>query len=103
MQEKVGKSKARMVRKQLLLPPDLNARLKSHAAATRRPESELLREALAAWLASQQEQADDWKASWRQAAGLWKDRTDLDELFPSLRASWDRHSGIDQPAPKRRR
>ena len=84
MQETVPKPK-RMVRKQLLLTPEQNQRLASIAAATERPESEIVREAIETWLAKQAAGDEDWKAAWRQAAGMWKGRTDLDAFYAERR------------------
>jgi hypothetical protein len=32
----------------------------------------------------------DWQAGWRQAMGMWKDRTDIAELISQIRREWDR-------------
>jgi prevent-host-death family protein len=31
-----------------------------------------------------------WKAAWRKAAGMWKDRDDIPELMEQLRKEWNR-------------
>jgi hypothetical protein len=85
MQEKVPKSSSRMVRKQMLLTREQNERLRLLSGATGRRESELLREALEQWLEKQAQEEQDWKAIWLAAAGIWKDRTDLDRLFTERR------------------
>ena len=103
MQNSIVGKRPPMVRKQLLMTPEQNSRLKALAATTQRPESELVREALDSWLASQQVVQPDWKAHWRQAAGLWEDREDLDDMMPRLRASWDRPAGSLPPATRKRR
>jgi predicted transcriptional regulator len=85
MQEKVGKRRARLVRKQLMLTGEQNAHLKRIAAATSRSEGELVREAVDDWLSRQKAEQEDWKAAWRQAAGLWADREDIDEIMAERR------------------
>jgi predicted transcriptional regulator len=87
MQEKVGKSRARLVRKQLMLTSEQNARLKRVAAATSRSEGELVREAVDDWLSRQEADDQNWKDAWRQAAGIWADRDDLDEFYAERRAA----------------
>jgi predicted transcriptional regulator len=85
MHEKVGKPRARLVRKQLMLTGEQNAHLKRIAAATSRSEGELVREAIDEWLSRQKAEEEDWKAAWRQAAGLWADREDIDEIMAERR------------------
>ena len=75
-----------MVRKQFLITSELNSRLKALAALRSRSEGDLVREAVDDWLARQQAEDEDWKAAWQQAAGIWKDRTDLDEFYAERRA-----------------
>ncbi len=87
MQEKVGKPRARLVRKQLMLTGEQNTRLKRIAAATSRSEGELVREAIDEWLSRQEADEQDWKDAWRQAAGIWADRTDIDEIMAERRAA----------------
>ena len=74
-----------MMRKQVLLTEEQNRRLKALAAATSRSEGELVREAMDHWLERQSAEEQDWKAGLRQVRGLWKDRTDLDELYAQNR------------------
>ena len=92
MQEKVGKPRARLVRKQLMLTGEQNAHLKRIAAATSRSEGELVREAIEHWLSRQEADEQDWKDAWRQAAGIWADRDDLDEFYAERRAARGRRS-----------
>lgn len=93
-----------MVRKQLLITPDQNSKLAAIAAELARPESEIVREALDEWFKKQAEGVADWKSALRQASGIWKDRTDLEDLMPRLRQSWNRQALISsrKPAAKRR-
>jgi predicted DNA-binding protein len=87
MQEKVGKPRARLVRKQLMLTGEQNTRLKRIAAATSRSEGDLVREAIDALLRKLETEDEDWKAAWRQAEGIWADRTDIDEIMAERRAA----------------
>jgi predicted transcriptional regulator len=41
----------------------------------------------------------DWKAAWRQAAGMWKDRDDIPELMAQLRREWNRVEPPENPEP----
>ena len=86
MQDRVSKAQsARLVRKQILITPEQAQELRARAVAAGRPEAEIVREAIDAWLASQKPDEDDWKAAFREVFGLWKDRTDLDELYKRRR------------------
>ena len=103
MQEKVHHTTKRSVRKQVQLTPDQSRRLKAAATAAARSEGELMREAIDDWLARQTPQDEaDWQAAWRQAAGMWEARDDLDDLFPRLRDSWDRAPARRRRDPQRR-
>ncbi len=74
-----------MVRKQFLLTPEQNARLKAHAAASGMTETEIVRAGLDMALAQAKSSEDAWKAAWSGAAGLWSDRSDLDLLYEERR------------------
>lgn len=39
----------------------------------------------------------DWKAAWRQAAGMWKDRDDIPELMAQLKRELNRVEPPDEP------
>jgi exoribonuclease II len=80
------RSQKRFVRKQVLITEDQNLRLKALAAATGRSEAELVREAVDAKL--EQAEPHDWRASWREAAGMWSDYDQLDERIKAARGSW---------------
>jgi len=84
-----SKRKHRMLRKQVFITAEQNRRLKSLAAATGQSEGELIREGVEKVLEARASE-EDWKAAIRRLAGMWKNRDDLDELFPRLRRSWDR-------------
>ena len=74
-----------MVRKQLLISQEQERRLKALAAAKSRSEGDLVREAVDEWLVRQSAEEQDWKDAWRQAAGMWKDRSDLDAFYAERR------------------
>ena len=39
-----------------------------------------------------------WKAAWRQAAGMWKDRDDIPDLIIRMRKEWNQaDASEDQP------
>ncbi len=61
------------------------------ARETGRTPEQLVNEAFERYVVevSPARSAGDWKASLMQAAGLWKDPTDLPD-FDALRKSWDR-------------
>lgn len=79
--------KRAMVRKQVRITAEQNARLKALSAATGKAEGELLREGLEKALdAGDQKQGEgDWKAALLGAAGMWADRDDLDEFYAERR------------------
>jgi predicted DNA-binding protein len=74
---------ARMVRKQLLITPEQNRRIKALAAASGRTEADLLREAIEAKLALSETQ--DWKAGWLAAAGMWADFPGIEDQIADAR------------------
>jgi predicted DNA-binding protein len=85
MQERIAKSKPRMVRKQIFIDAAQNRRLKAAAAAAGRSEADLVREGLERTLADLEASAEDWKAAWKQAAGIWRERDDLDAFYLARR------------------
>ncbi len=75
-----------MVRKQLFIREDQQDELKTIAARDGVAEAELMREGIDLVLERKREAEDDsWKEGFRQIRGMWKDRTDLDELFAEAR------------------
>lgn len=85
MQERVNTKRPRMVRKQLLISPDQNRRIGIVASEQGRSESEIVRDALDAWLAAAPQGEESWKSAWLGTAGLWSDRTDIDDLMEKRR------------------
>jgi predicted DNA-binding protein len=61
MQERIAKSKPRMVRKQIFIDAAQNRRLKAAAAAAGRSEADLVREGLERTLADLEASAEDWR------------------------------------------
>ena len=77
---------APLIRKQVFIREDQQERLKETAARKGLAEAELIREGLDIVLEREAAvEEDSWKDGYRQAAGIWKDRTDLDELFADAR------------------
>ena len=75
-----------MVRKRVLITLEQNRQLKSLAKASGKTERTLLREAVEAELAKQGEvnpaaDKEDWKAALLQAAGMWKDYPEIDDIM----------------------
>jgi hypothetical protein len=87
-----------MIRKQVFIRKDQNARLKAAAARSGRSESALIREGIDRVLAekagaepaAETARDDNWKRAILEAAGVWADRDDIDEIMAESRASWDR-------------
>lgn len=76
-----------MVRTQIYLTDRQRAALAALARTAGKRQSELIREAVDRLLDERGGHRRD--AALRQAAGLWKDRTDLPD-FSATRAAWDR-------------
>ena len=80
----------KMVRQQFFMTAEQKKRLKSRAALAGTSLSELIRrsierelddKATEAGANAKTEGTGDWKDAWRQAAGMWKERDDIDELM----------------------
>ncbi|HEY5791087.1 MAG TPA: CopG family transcriptional regulator [Gammaproteobacteria bacterium] len=76
-----------MIRSQIYLTEEEREALARLAQETGRPQSELIREAIDAFLARQAPRERGRRL--RQAFGLWQKRTDLPD-FGALRQEWDR-------------
>ena len=74
-----------MVRKQLLLTREQNAKLKAAAAASGRSEGELVREAIDQWLVARRSEEDDWKKGLMSLAGMWADYPEIDQITAERR------------------
>jgi Arc/MetJ-type ribon-helix-helix transcriptional regulator len=77
-----------MVRTQIYLTEHQREELAAIAKITRRKQSELIREAVDRFI--DQTGRSRREAVLREAAGIWKDRTDLPD-FKATRAEWDRN------------
>ncbi|MCY4078330.1 MAG: ribbon-helix-helix protein, CopG family [Acidobacteria bacterium] len=76
-----------MVRTQIYLTEDQRAEIAAIASQSGKRQSEVIREALDHFL--EQRSRRRRKAILREAAGIWRDRTDLPDL-DALRRAWDR-------------
>jgi predicted phage-related endonuclease len=86
-----------MVRKQLLISVEQERQLKTLSAAKSRSEGDLVREAVDEWLVRQGDIEQSWKDAWRQAAGVWENREDLDDLYRERRERRkQRRDGLNQ-------
>ncbi len=77
-----------MVRTQVYLTERQRDELAAIAEASGKKQSELIREAVDQLI--DQAGSDRRDVVLREAAGLWKDRTDLPD-FKAIRADWDRN------------
>jgi len=77
-----------MVRTQVYLTESQREELAAIAKAEGKKQSELIREAID-WLIDQAG-SNRREVALREAAGIWKDRTDLPD-FERTRAEWDRN------------
>ena len=78
----------KMVRQQLFITAEQKRRIKTRAALTGVSEGEIIRRGINRELdheAGSRQGEGDWKEAWRQAAGMWKDRDDIDELYAERR------------------
>lgn len=79
-------SKLWPVRKvQVFLRDDQKAALKRVAARTGRKQSDLIRAGVDLVLESDRLESAGWREATRAAAGIWRDRTDLDEASRAMR------------------
>lgn len=76
-----------MVRTQIYLTERQRAEIASIASHSGRRQSEIIREALDRFIAQTSRRRRE--AVLREAAGVWRDRSDLPDL-DSLRGGWDR-------------
>ncbi len=76
-----------MVRTQIYLTEDQRAEVAAIADRSGKRQSEIIREAVDRFI--EQKSRGRREAILREAAGLWRDRTDLPDL-DALRRGWDR-------------
>jgi len=76
----------KMVRQQLFITTEQKRLIKTRAALTGISEGEIIRRGIDRELAQEMNtQEGDWKAAWRQAFGMWKDRDDIDDFYAERR------------------
>jgi len=78
---------------QVFLREDQKAALKSISARTGQKQSDLIRKGIDLVIDSAERQEADWREVTRAVAGLWRDRTDIEELQQSLRTAAKRRFG----------
>ncbi len=76
---------ASMRKVQVFLRDDQKAALKRLAARTGRRQSDLIRSGVDLVLESDRLDTAGWREATRAAAGLWKDRDDLDTVVKAVR------------------
>ena len=75
-----------MIRKQVFIREDQQEKLKSLAGRNGVAVAELIRDGIDLVLASKEVANDDsWKEAFRQIAGMWEHRTDLDDFYSERR------------------
>ena len=83
-----------MIRKQFFIREDQNEELKALTRKLGVSEAELIRESIDMIIedksTAMEDEKDNWKEGLLQAAGIWEDRDDLDELSRDFRQSWNK-------------
>jgi metal-responsive CopG/Arc/MetJ family transcriptional regulator len=77
-----------MIRTQIYLTDRQRAKLKAISKSSGKKQSELIREAIDRLI--DQDSHKRRKIILKEAAGIWKDRTDLPD-FEKMRSQWDRY------------
>ena len=72
---------------QVFLREDQKAALRSISARTRQKQSDLIRNGVDLLIARAEREEVDWREATRAAAGMWRDRTDLEDLARELRGA----------------
>lgn len=72
---------------QVFLREDQKAALKSISVRTAQTQSDLIRKGVDLLIERATHEDVDWRAATRAAAGIWKNRTDLEDLSRKLRAA----------------
>lgn len=75
---------------QVFLREDQKTALKSLSARTGVRQSDLVRQGVDLLLEGASRRTTDWREATRAAAGLWRDRKDLDAINEEVRASFRR-------------
>jgi len=74
-----------MFRTQLYLTETTRKKLRERAKSLGKSQSVILRQAVDEYL--EKDDDEEQKKAFQAVIGMWKDRTDLDELYESLRES----------------
>jgi hypothetical protein len=82
-----------MQKVQVFLREDQKVALKSISARTGQKQSDLIRRGVDLLIDNAEREEADWREATRAAAGMWRDRADLDELSRSLRDAAKRRFG----------
>jgi hypothetical protein len=72
---------------QVFLREDQKAALKSIARRTGQKQSDLVRRSVDLLIDRMKREEAGWREATRAAAGLWKDRTDIEDIGRELRAA----------------
>lgn len=84
----MGHGTAATMRKiQVFLREDQKAALKSISVRTGRKQSDLIRKSIDLLVDTMKREDADWREATRSAAGLWRDRADLEDISQELRAA----------------
>lgn len=83
-----------MQKTQVFLREDQKAALKAISARTGKRQSDLIRRGVDLLIDRAEREDADWREATRSAAGLWQDRTDLDQLTESFRAAARRRFSV---------
>jgi hypothetical protein len=75
---------------QVFLREDQKTALKSLSARTGVRQSDLVRQGVDLLLEGASRRTTDWREATRTAAGLWRERKDLDAISEEMRASFRR-------------
>lgn len=84
-----------MKKVQVFLREDQKAALERMSIRTGRKQSELIRNGVDLLLDKGRKEKRDWRDVTRSIAGMWKDRTDLDDFARGLREADNRR--LDNP------
>lgn len=86
-----------MQKAQVFLTEEQKSALKEAAAATGRKQSEIIRRGVDLAIAECENKKGHWQASLKKAAGLWKERDDVEQTIADNRARWrEREKEISQ-------
>jgi hypothetical protein len=76
-----------MLKVQVFLRKDQKAALKAMSARTGKRQSDLIRRGVDLLIDRARREDTDWRQVTREVAGIWMDRTDLDEVVREFRTA----------------